>query len=388
MARYFLIVGEASGDMHAARLITALRQRDPQAEFAGLGGDKMQDVGCRLYQHYRNMAYMGYVAVFTHLKEIRANIRIAQQALLREQPDELILIDYPGFNLPMAKFAKRHLAHTRITYSIPPKIWAWKRWRVHSIGKYCDRILGIFPFEPAFYARYGYDCTYVGNPTSEAITDYLSQHSVPNAQSPTRSPQHEVINTKSQYVALLPGSRLREVENCLPKMLLAAEQAIDGTDIRRIVVTQAPGIDPELYKQLCAGHPLAKLTTDTYDAVLHARAAIVNSGTATLETALLGCPQVAVYHLSFGHLLGFLRPVMFRIPHFTLVNIVSKREVIKELLAYEFTVESTRDELRRLLTDTVYTQQMCADYKQLQQLLGTSRAAETAATIIQNRLTI
>ena len=206
-------------------------------------------------------------------------------------------------------------------------------------------------------------------------------------QSPTTSLSTQSPMRIPQNIALLPGSRLREVENCLPKMLLAAEQAIEGTDIRRIVVTQAPGIDPELYKQLCANHPLAELTTDTYDTVLHARAAIVNSGTATLETALLGCPQVAVYHLSFGHLLGFLRPVMFRIPHFTLVNIVSKREVIKELLAYEFTVESTRDELRRLLTDTAYTQQMCADYKQLQQLLGTSRAAKTAATIILNSLT-
>lgn len=374
MAKYFLIAGEASGDMHAARLIEALRERDQASQFIGLGGDKMQNAGCRLYQHYRNMAYMGYVAVLTHFKDIRRNIRIAEQALLSDQPDELILIDYPGFNLRMAKFAKRHLPQTKITYYIPPKIWAWKRWRVHSIGKYCDRILGIFPFEPEFYAQYGYTCTYVGNPTMEGITDYLSQHEVTNTQSATRS---------LQYIVLLPGSRRHEIENCLPRMLAATEQAIsDMPDTYRIIVTCAPGIEPELYERLCAGHPLVTLTDDTYDAVLHARAAVVNSGTATLETALLGCPQVAVYHLAFGHLLRLLQPVMFQIPYFTLVNIVAGHEVIKELLADEFTIESTRDVLRRLLTDDDYVNQIRDGYTAVRKILGTSRAAETAAELI------
>ena len=374
MAKYFLIAGEASGDMHAARLIEALRERDQASQFIGLGGDKMQNAECRLYQHYRNMAYMGYVAVLTHLKDIRRNIRIAEQALLSEQPDELILIDYPGFNLRMAKFAKRHLPQTKITYYIPPKIWAWKRWRVHSIGKYCDRILGIFPFEPEFYAQYGYTCTYVGNPTMEGITDYLSQHEVTNTLSATRS---------LQYIVLLPGSRRHEIENCLPRMLAATEQAIAGlSESYRIIVTCAPGIESELYERLCAGHPLVTLTADTYDAVRHARAAVVNSGTATLETALLGCPQVAVYHLAFGHLLRLLQPVMFQIPYFTLVNIVAGHEVIKELLADEFTIESTRDVLRRLLTDDDYVNQIRDGYTAVRKILGTSRAAETAAELI------
>ena len=364
--KYFLIAGEASGDLHAARLITALREQDAKAVFVGLGGDKMQAAGCHLYQHYRNMAYMGYVAVIMHLKDIRRNIRIAEQALISEQPDELILIDYPGFNLHIAKFAKRHLPRTRITYYIPPKIWAWKRWRVHDIGRCCDRILGIFPFEPAFYAKYGYTCSYVGNPTAEGIADYL---------------QSSVSNHPSEpYVVLLPGSRRHEIENCLPKMLAGAEQAIsDLPDIRQIVVTQAPGIEQQVYERLCAGHPSVTLTTDTYGAVRQARAAVVNSGTATLETALLGCPQVAVYHLAFGHLLGLLRPVMFRIPHFTLVNIVADCEVIKELLAYEFTVESVRDELRLLLTDTTYVRKMQSGYADIRRILGTSRAAREAA---------
>lgn len=378
MAKYFLIAGEASGDLHAARLITALREQDARAVFAGLGGDKMQAAGCRLYQHYRNMAYMGYVAVLMHLKDIRRNIRIAEQALVSEQPDELILIDYPGFNLHMAKFAKRHLPHTRITYYIPPKIWAWKRWRVHDIGRCCDRILGIFPFEPAFYAQYGYTCTYVGNPTAEGIADYH--------QSAVSRQQSAVSNQPAApYVVLLPGSRRHEIENCLPRMLAGTEEAIrDLPDIRQIVVTQAPGIEPQLYERLCTGHPSVTLATDTYSAVRQARAAVVNSGTATLETALLGCPQVAVYHLAFGHLLGLLRPVMFQIPHFTLVNIVAGREVIKELLAYEFTVESVRDELHRLLTDTSYVQKMQSGYTEIRQILGTYRAAEEAARLIIN----
>lgn len=379
MAKYFLIAGEASGDLHAARLITALRAQDAKAVFVGLGGDKMHAAGCRLYRHYRNMAYMGYVAVLMHIKDIRRNIRTAEQALMSEQPDELILIDYPGFNLHMARFAKRHLSHTRITYYIPPKIWAWKRWRVHDIGRCCDSILGIFPFEPAFYAKHGYTCTYVGNPTAEGVADYL--------QSAASSQQAVAGNQLSApYVVLLPGSRRHEIENCLPKMLAGAEEAIrDLPDIRQIVVTQAPGIEPQLYERLCAGHPLVTLTTDTYAAVRQARAAVVNSGTATLETALLGCPQAAVYHLAFGHLLGLLRPVMFRIPHFTLVNIVAGREVIKELLAYEFTVESVRDELRRLLTDTAYVAHMRQGYADVQRILGTRGAADTAASIIAAR---
>lgn len=378
MAKFFLIAGEASGDIHAARLIAALRERDWGAKFAGLGGDKMAEEGCHLYQHYSKMAYMGYVAVLSHLRDIYNNIRIAKNALLSEQPDELILIDYPGFNLHIAKFAKQHLPNTRITYYIPPKVWAWKRRRVHAIGKYCDRILGIFPFETKFYADFGYKCTYVGNPTAERIAAY--KQSLPQEK---KAKYKTIDSDNDMYVALLPGSRRHEIEHCLPKMIAGAEAAIqDRPDIRRIVVTQAPGIEPELYTRLCAGHPQVTLSTDTYDTVLHATAAVVNSGTATLETALLGCPQVAVYHLAFGHLLGWLRPVMFQIPHFTLVNIVAKQEVIKELLAYEFTAEAVRDELHRLLTDDEYVWNMRNGYAAVKRLLGNAHAAETAAAII------
>ena len=170
--KYFLIAGEASGDMHTANLMAALREKDPQAVFVGLGGDKMRAQGCQIYVDYREMAYMGFVAVFKNLGKIKRNLQTAKQALLQEQPDVLVLIDYPSFNLKIAAFCKKHLPQTKIIYYIPPKIWAWKAWRVHQIARYCDEILGIFPFEPAFYDKYGYKCQYVGNPVADSIRSW------------------------------------------------------------------------------------------------------------------------------------------------------------------------------------------------------------------------
>ena len=359
--------------MHAARLIEALRQRDAEASFAGLGGDKMQAAGCKLYQHYSKMAYMGYVAVLAHLSDIRNNLRIAEQALLSEQPDELILIDYPGFNLHMAAFCRKHLPRTRVTYYIPPKVWAWKRWRVHKIGMYCHRILGIFPFEPTFYGKYGYSCTYVGNPTAEGIADYLQ--AVGSSGSTSATP--------SDYVALLPGSRRHEIKNCLPRMLAGAVIALQSVpEVRRIIVTTAPGIEQTFYEPFLAGYPMAELRSDTYEVVRYAKAAVVNSGTATLETALLGCPQLAVYHLAGGILLDFMRLLVLRIPNFTLVNILADRELIVELLARHFTPQAVGSELQRLLSDDNYVSRMREGYAEIRRILGPDRAAETAAAII------
>lgn len=369
--KYFLIAGEASGDMHAARLIEALHRRDADAVFVGLGGDRMQVAGCRLYQHYSRMAYMGYVAVLAHLGDIRNNIRITRQALLNERPDELILIDYPGFNLRIAAFCRKHLPDTRVTYYIPPKIWAWKRWRVHKIGRYCHRILGIFPFEPDFYGKYGYACTYVGNPTAEGIHRYLS----------TANPlTHSSTNP---YIVLLPGSRKHEISNCLPKMLAGTMQCLQAhPDIRRIIVTTAPGVELSFYEPLVKDNPMVELRSDTYEAVRHARAAVVNSGTATLETALLDCPQLAVYHLAGGILLDFMRMIVLRIPHFTLVNILAGREVIVEMLGRHFTPDAVSAELQRLLGDEQHITYIRKGYSEIRQLLGTAHAAETAAAII------
>lgn len=370
--KYFLISGEASGDLHASNLIRALRTRDAQATFVGLGGDKMRAEGCNIRVDYRDMAYMGFVAVLKNLDKVKRNFRIAKQSLLDEQPDVLLLIDYPSFNLRMAKFCKQHLPNTRIIYYIPPKVWAWKKRRVHSIAKYCDEILGIFPFEPAFYAKYGYQCRYIGNPTADSIRSFNLQRS--NLPS-TASNASDLPVT----IALLPGSRRSEITHCLPTMLQAARQV--AQDNYQIIVTASPGIEDDFY------YPFLQqgetLTRDTYNIVAQAKAAIVNSGTATLETALIGCPQTAVYHVTGSkYLEKLLRPIMFSIPHFTLVNIIPQQEVIQELIASRFTAENVAHELNRLLHDEPYRQTMLANYQQLWQILGSQSAANSAADII------
>lgn len=366
---YFILAGEASGDLHAAGLIMALRREDPSAAFSGMGGSRMAEAGCSLYQDYREMAYMGFAAVLRNLHKVHRNFRIAHEALLREQPDVLILIDYPSFNLRIAEWCRRHLPNTKIVYYIPPKIWAWKTWRVHRIGQLCDLILGIFPFEEEFYARYGYTCHYVGNPSISSGTGATSNTSTTGATS----------------IAVLPGSRLSEVQHCLPTMLAAALR-IEGMPIH---VAMAPGIDETCYRTLIANARIDEsrlfLTRDTCNIIAHARVAIVNSGTATLETALIGTPQVAVYHLACSRLIGWLRPLqryLFHIPYFTLVNILAGREVIRELIANDFTTNRVEAEVRRILSDHEYEKRMRSGYEHIRQILGNQDAATTAAQTI------
>ena len=367
--KYFLIAGEASGDQHAAVLIAQIKQRDPHAQFAALGGDRMAAAGCRLYRDYSHMAFMGIAAVIRHWRDVRDNFRIAREALMNERPDVLILIDYPSFNLRMAAFCRKHLSNTRIVYYIPPKVWAWKRRRIHQIARLCDEVLGIFPFEPAFYAQYGYHCTYVGNPTAEGIDRYVQSRKTANAQ-------------RQKTIAILPGSRPSEISNCLPRMLEAARRFPEYN----LRVCAAPGIADNFYTPyLRAGETL---TRDTYATVQQASAAIVNSGTATLETALLGCPQVAVYHLALSWLIALIRwaqPWVFSIKHFTPVNIISGKEVIKEYVANEFKTDLVAAELQHLLTDEAYQKEMLANYKHLYDLLGTLPASATAADIITSK---
>lgn len=392
--KYFIIAGEASGDLHASNLIKQIRLQDPSAEFVGLGGDKMCAAGCELRQHYREMAYMGVFAVLAHLPEIRRNFRITHESLLAYRPDILILVDYPSFNLKIAAFCRKHLPDTKIYYYIPPKIWAWKTWRVHKIARLCDQVLGIFPFEPAFYAKYGYACTYVGNPTNDTIREWCEEQNIVSGEEP-----------RENIIALLPGSRQSEITHCLPTMLAAARRVNQRLgNSYRIVVTAAPGIEDSFYAGYLEGETL---TRDTYSVVVHARAAVVNSGTATLETALLHCPQTAVYYIACSRWLEWLfRPVLFRIPHFTLVNILvdngqwtkdkrrrtkEKRErregqaIIEELIASRFTDKNVECELYRLLTDEVYRRRMLDGYTRIRSILGSSPAAQTAATVITSK---
>lgn len=364
MPRYFFIAGEASGDKHAAELIKQIREREPEALFSGLGGDQMKAAGCTIYRHIRYMAFMGFIAVLQHWRDVKDNFRIAREALLKEQPDTLVLIDYPSFNLKMASFCKKHLPQTRIVYYIPPKVWAWKKWRVHQIARLCDHVLGIFPFEPAFYAKYGYSCEYVGHPTVEQIVKVKSERK------------------KEKSIAILPGSRPNEILHCLPQMLEAARQF----PAYPVTVCAAPGIEDTFYAPyLQAGEQLSR---DTYATVQKVTVAIVNSGTATLETALLGCPQVAVYYIAdslFHCLIRRLKPLLFSIPYFTPVNIVAGKEVIKECVAYDFTVDKVTAELKRLLTDEAYKKEQLASYEQLSSVLGFQSASSTAAGIITSK---
>ena len=363
--KYFLIAGEASGDLHAANLMAALREIDSHALFVGLGGDKMRAQECHLYVDYREMAYMGFVAVFKNIGKIKQNFQIAQKTLLQEKPDVLILIDYPSFNLKIAKYCKKYLPKTKIIYYIPPKIWAWKEWRVHQIARYCDRILGIFPFEPAFYAKYGYKCQYVGNPTADSIQNWRLEARGNEAKG-------------KETIAILPGSRKSEISKCLPTMLAAARNV--AGERYRVVVTAAPGIDDTFYASYLHGE---ELTRDTYALLNNALAAVVNSGTATLEAALIGCPQTAVYHVAGSkYLEKLLKPLMFKIKYFTLVNIIPDKEVIQELVASRFTQENVEMELRRLLEDEDYRAKMKTEYEALWQILGEKSAAKSAAEVI------
>ena len=380
--KYFLIAGEASGDIHGAALIAQIEKRDPDAQFTGLGGDRMVAAKVRICQHIRQMAFMGIVAVIRHWRDIRANFRIAKQALLDEKPDVLILIDYPSFNLRMAAFCRKHLPDTKIVYYIPPKVWAWKRRRIHRIAKLCDEVLGIFHFEPDFYANYGYHCTYVGHPTVEEIGKVKNERTKEVVQ--ITNYKLQITNGAARgSIALLPGSRPSEIQNCLPRMLDAARRFPDYP----IVVCAAPSIDDAFYTPfLREGETL---TRDTYTAVRQSVAAVVNSGTATLETALLGCPQVAVYHIAcawfFGIIRQWLQPVFFSISCFTPVNIIAGKEIIRELVANDFTADNVADELHRLLTDEDYTKKMLASYEHLSELLGSGSASSTAASIITGK---
>ncbi|MBR1515509.1 MAG: lipid-A-disaccharide synthase [Paludibacteraceae bacterium] len=371
--KYFLIAGEASGDLHASNLIRSLRERDPQGVFVGMGGEKMREAGCRLVQDCREMAFMGIVAVLKNLGKVHRNFRIAHEALLQEKPDVVILIDYPSFNLRMAKWCKQHLLQTKVVYYIPPKVWAWKSWRVHKIARYTDLVLGIFPFEPSFYARYGYDCQYVGNPTIDSIQVALQKKSG--------------VTYTHPIIALLPGSRKSEISHCLPDMLEAARQVQTSHPDLEIVVTAAPGVEDAYYRCLMGETDGIQLTRDTYSVMRQAKAAVVNSGTATLETALFGCPMVAVYYIATSRFFGkrvvdFFKHYLFHDGYFTLVNILLGKEAVKELIAEQFTATNITDELTRLLDDSSYRDAQAADFHQLADILGTTPAAQTAAEAI------
>lgn len=366
--RYYLIVGEASGDLHASNLMRALLKQDPDAEFRYYGGDCMQQVGGCLVRHYRQTAIMGFVRVLLHARQLLSLLDECKRDIVQYAPDRLILVDYPGFNLRIAKYIHTH-TQIPVDYYIPPKIWAWKENRVRKIRKYIDRVHAIFPFEPAFYARHGVEAGYVGNPTVE---------SVKGAKTLSRAQLCELYNldASKRLVLLLPGSRKQEVEQTL-RVFLQMHLA-EFSDCQ-FVVAGTSAVDPQTYRLAHEGG--LKLVMDaTYLLMQHADAAIVNSGTATLETALFKVPQVVVYPAGIPPLLyAFGRRFLMKLPSVSLVNIVAEHEVVCELINHHYTPDKVHYELSRLLSDEAYRQTLLQGYDQVAKKLGNQVASATAA---------
>jgi len=364
--KYFLIAGEPSGDMHAATLMTEIKNNDPQAEFLYFGGDLMQKQGGTLLMHYRNMAYMGLLPVLMNLHTIQKNFRYAETQLLQFNPDVLILIDYPGFNLRMARFAKNH--NIKTAYYISPKVWAWKTKRVKKIKKYVDKMYTIFPFETGFYKQYNYPVTYVGNP----VFDIIHKEN----QQPLNTKEFRQQNNLSNkpIIALLAGSRNDEINLLLPIMEEVARIKKDY----QFVIAGAPGKDEDYYRQIM-NKDIPIVFGQTYQLVKNSEAAIVASGTATLETALLKTPQVVVYKMSMGWLLEKFRNVILKTKFFSLVNLVAEKEIVKELFQSKVTPETINNELDKILLDANYRSSILKGYENIIDKLHSEGAALKAA---------
>lgn len=369
--KYFLIAGEASGDLHAADLIRSLKSLDPNSEFSFLGGDLMAAAaGKQPIIHYRDMAFMGFTEILRHAGAIRRNFRVAKQAIKDECPDCLILIDYPSFNLRMAKFARR--LGIPVHYYIPPKVWAWKEWRVKEIKKLIDKVLCIFPFEVDFYAKHGMKVEYVGNPSVLEVDRYMRQ-------APSREEFIKANHLQDKpIIALLPGSRLSEIRVNMPIMAQAMRQFPQY----RGVVAGAPGVEPDFYKRFS---DLPVVFGQTYGLLSNARAALVTSGTATLETALVGVPQVAMFRHNGSKLFYRLMRRVLKIDFVTLPNLIMGRQIIPEMLLHLCTSDSCASELGKLLPDRAPRQKMLDDYAAMREILGAQVASDAAAeALIRN----
>jgi lipid-A-disaccharide synthase len=368
--KYFIIAGEASGDLHASNLMRELRNADSEAEFCFLGGDLMQEQarGGRMVKHYRQMAFMGIVAVLRNAKTVLKNLSDCKQAIADFQPDVLILVDYPSFNLRMARFVKETL-NVPVYYYISPKIWAWKEYRIKEIKRYVDKMFTIFPFETAFYGKHDYQVEYVGNPTVDSV------YTRPNQEQTYAEFCTENNLPDKPVIAILAGSRKQEIVGCLPRMLEAGLRFPDY----QVVIAGAPGIDMELYDSILKGRKVSVVFGKTYELLQQAKAAVVNSGTATLETALIGTPEVVVYHVPCGRLGYLVKDLVVRTGFVSLVNIVAGKLVVKELLAHLFTPDNIAAELNLILNDKTYRQTMLDEYSIMKSLLGEAGTAARAA---------
>lgn len=373
--KYYLIAGEASGDLHASHLMAAILQEDEQAQFRFYGGDMMTAVGGTCVQHYREMAYMGFIEVIAHLRPILNNMRKCKKDILQWNPDVLILIDYPSFNLKMAKFVKERL-NIPVFYYISPKLWAWKEYRIKDIRRYVDMVYSILPFEVDFYRRHNYHINYVGNPTvdelairpyaNETFTQFVTDRHLPD----------------KPIIALLAGSRKAEIHRNLPRMIEAAKEFTNY----QMVIAGAPGITAEEYAPYLRNNQVSVVFDATYRLLAQSSAAVVTSGTATLEAALLHVPQVVCYAMPGGMLAyNFFKNVL-KVKYVSLVNLIADREVVTELLVHHCTAERIGDELNYLLHDRTVHKRIIDGYNEIERRLGEPGAPQRAARSIVNQL--
>lgn len=370
--KYYLIVGEASGDLHASNLMKALMAEDPEAEFRFLGGDLMTAVGGTCVKHYRELAYMGFIPVLLHLRTIFSNMDRCKHDIEAWKPDVLILVDYPGFNLKIAAYIKKY-TQIPIYYYISPKIWAWKEYRIKNIRRDVDKLFSILPFEVDFFRGHHYPVDYVGNPCVDAVDSFL------RTDTETKEQFCQRLNLESSrpIIALLAGSRKQEIKDNLSRMMEASRSFPQF----QFVIAGAPGIAPEFYSHYLTDG--AKIVFgETYRLLRHSEAALVTSGTATLETALFRVPQVVCYYTAAGKLVSFLRRHILKVKYISLVNLVSGSEVVTELVADGMTVDNIRRELSAIIEGGSRRIQMLSGYDRMIQILGTPGASERAAKLM------
>ena len=365
--KYYLIAGEASGDLHASRLMRSLKAHDAEAEFRFYGGDLMQAEGGTLVKHYSELAYMGFVPVLLHLPTILRNMRQCKEDIRRWMPDVVILVDYPGFNLKIADYVKRH-SICPVYYYISPKIWAWKEYRIKDIKRNVDELFSILPFEVDFFEKkHHYPIHYVGNPTADEVKEWR-----------LTPPSQGGDGGGSPVIALLAGSRKQEIKDNLPTMIRAARKFEKDYEL---VLAGAPGIDEAYYQRFLEGTNVRLVKNQTYDVLSKAHAALVTSGTATLETALFGVPQVVCYETPLPWLIGWLRKKLLKVKYVSLVNLIADREVVTELVADTFSQANIEHELE-LILDGPARQQMLEGYEEVWQRLGKEKAPDNAARLI------
>ncbi len=361
--RIYLIAGEASGDLHASNVMRAILEQAPDTEFRFWGGDNMQAVGGTLVKHIRELAFMGFVEVLMNLRTILRNIKSCKEDIAAFKPDALILVDYPGFNLRIAEWAKAE--GIPVFYYISPQVWAWKQSRVHKIRQVVDRMFVILPFEEAFYARFDYKVSYVGHPLLDAIDRYRSE---------AESDLHAVNSLPDKpIIALLPGSRRQEIRTKLPIML----KAVAGLDDYQVIIAGAPAIEAGFYEQFISRENRTILYGQTYGILSAASAALVTSGTATLETALFEVPEVVCYKGS--PISYYIARMLIKVRFISLVNLIMDREVVTELIQQECNPKRIREELTRILPGGPDRERMLNDYKELRDKLGEGGASRLVA---------